>query len=421
MSDYPGALDTLPTDSTDETPASGTHPALHNEANDAINAIEQTLGINPQGTFSDVAERITDVEGAVGGAGLSDHVDDPTDAHDASAISYAGGTGMSATDVEAALDELATEKQDSGAAAGGVLAGTYPNPSFAADMATQAEIDAHINDSSDAHDASAISYAGGTGMSATDVEAAIDELATEKANAADVATDAELTAHIDDTSDAHDASAISYAGGAGMSASDVEAAIDELANEKQNAGAAAGGVLAGTYPNPSFASDMATQAELDAHISDSSAAHAASAISYAGGTGMSATDVETAIDELATEKQNATKTYTFQTVHTFAVAGAIGASDTLPTFFVAEMAGQSVTLVGARHKTRSGSVTFRLLKNGAEFGIGTTGSPITADTSADTSADTEALANNDEIELDIIGSSSGVDLTVTIILEHVVS
>lgn len=77
-------------------------------------------------------------------------------------------------------------------------------------------------------DAADISYAGGTGMSATDVEAAIDELATEKAN------DADLTAHITDTTDAHDASAISYAGGTGMSATDVEAAIDELATEKAN-------------------------------------------------------------------------------------------------------------------------------------------------------------------------------------------
>lgn len=40
----------------------------------------------------------------------------------------------------------------------------------------------HTGDTSDAHDASAISYAGGSGMSATDVEAAIDELATEKAS-----------------------------------------------------------------------------------------------------------------------------------------------------------------------------------------------------------------------------------------------
>ena len=44
--------------------------------------------------------------------GLSDHIGDTSDAHDASAISYAGGTGMSATNVEAAVDELATKKVD---------------------------------------------------------------------------------------------------------------------------------------------------------------------------------------------------------------------------------------------------------------------------------------------------------------------
>jgi hypothetical protein len=46
--------------------------------------------------------------------------------------------------------------------------------------ALASDLTAHLNDTSDAHDASAVSYAGGTGMSATDVEAAIDELATEK-------------------------------------------------------------------------------------------------------------------------------------------------------------------------------------------------------------------------------------------------
>lgn len=42
-----------------------------------------------------------------------------------------------------------------------------------------------------------------------------------------------------------------------------------------------------------------------AHISDTTAAHAASAISYAGATGLSATDVESALDELDTEKEPA--------------------------------------------------------------------------------------------------------------------
>lgn len=49
-------------------------------------------------------------------------------------------------------------------------------------LAAAADLATHLADTSDAHDASAVSYAGGTGMSATDVEAAIDELATEKAD-----------------------------------------------------------------------------------------------------------------------------------------------------------------------------------------------------------------------------------------------
>lgn len=39
------------------------------------------------------------------------------------------------------------------------------------------------------------------------------------------------------------------------------------------AGAAAGGVLSGNYPNPGFAADMATQAELDAHAALTGTAH----------------------------------------------------------------------------------------------------------------------------------------------------
>lgn len=100
---------------------------------------------------------------------------------------------------------------------------------------------AHLSDTSDAHAASAITNTPAGNIAATTVQAALNELDTELS--AGIATaNSNLTAHLNDTSDAHDASAISYAGGTGISATDVEAAIDELATEKMNL---AGGTLTG--------------------------------------------------------------------------------------------------------------------------------------------------------------------------------
>jgi hypothetical protein len=64
------------------------------------------------------------------------------------------------------------------------------------------------------------------GLSADDVQEALNELDSEKASAAS------LTAHLDDASDAHDASAISFAPAGGLSATDVQAALAELDSEK---------------------------------------------------------------------------------------------------------------------------------------------------------------------------------------------
>lgn len=47
-------------------------------------------------------------------------------------------------------------------------------------MAAETGLDAHLADAVDAHDATAISYAGNAGLSATTVEAALDELDDEK-------------------------------------------------------------------------------------------------------------------------------------------------------------------------------------------------------------------------------------------------
>jgi hypothetical protein len=86
-------------------------------------------------------------------------------------VTYAGSTNLAANDVEEALDELDSEKASTGSV-----------------TTVQTNLDNHTGDTTDAHDASAISYAGATGLAATDVEAALDELDSEKATPAQITT-----------------------------------------------------------------------------------------------------------------------------------------------------------------------------------------------------------------------------------------
>lgn len=127
---------------------------------------------------------------------MADHLGDTSDAHDASAISVDSttlvGTG---TDVQAVLEEL-----DNGIAD-------------------------HIADSSAAHAASAISANSATLVgTGTDVQAVLEEL------------DNGIADHLADSSAAHAASAISFSPEGSISATDVQAAIQEVRDE-----AAAGG------------------------------------------------------------------------------------------------------------------------------------------------------------------------------------
>lgn len=93
------------------------------------------------------------------------------------------------------------------------------------ELAEAAGVTAHLSDAVDAHDASAISYNGSSNLSATEVEAALDELDAEKAAVAEPIA----AAHIADTADAHDASAISVLDTAGnYTATDVEGALAEV-------------------------------------------------------------------------------------------------------------------------------------------------------------------------------------------------
>jgi hypothetical protein len=83
--------------------------------------------------------------------------------------------------------------------------------------------------------ASAVVVQASGSLASINAQDALEELSTE------------ITGHISDTVDAHDASAISYAGASGISATDVEGAIDELASEKANL---AGAVFTGLVIMP---------------------------------------------------------------------------------------------------------------------------------------------------------------------------
>lgn len=156
---------------------------------------------------------------------------------------------IAATTAQAAINELDTEK------------------------AAASDLTAHTGDTSDAHDASAISFVPAGTIAATDVQAAIEEVASEggggggttlpvtdttalvkdpsdatklvRIDAGNVATGTtrvitmpnadvdlgEIAAHEADTTDAHDATAISFAPAGTIAATTVQAAIEEVASE----------------------------------------------------------------------------------------------------------------------------------------------------------------------------------------------
>jgi hypothetical protein len=62
---YPATLDALPTTSKNEDLSKNTHPKLHNDVNDAINRLEEVLGLEPQGGSGTVGERIAAVEQSI--------------------------------------------------------------------------------------------------------------------------------------------------------------------------------------------------------------------------------------------------------------------------------------------------------------------------------------------------------------------
>jgi hypothetical protein len=174
----------------------------------------------------------------------------------------------------------------------------------------QAKVDAHVNDTTDAHDASAISFSAGGTVSATDVQAAITEVASEtatslagKENTITAGTTAQYwrgdksfqtldktavgLANVDNTSDTN-----KPISSATQTALNAKADSSDLATHTS-----ATTSVHGIANTANLETTTGAQSKVDAHVNDTTDAHAASAVGYTANAWQTATTVQAALEQ----------------------------------------------------------------------------------------------------------------------------
>ena len=159
--------------------------------------------------------------------------------------------------------------------------------------------------------------------------------------------------------------------------------------------------------------------EANAHVNDADVdgvAHAAAKVSYSGSAGLSATNVEAALDELDTEKSATGHTHakTIRIDKTWAYDGTV-AVNTLPGFYISLPSGQTAVLAAARHALGAGTATASVRVNGAAA-TGFSGLSLTTTSTLTNPADV-AVADGDYIDLDVTAASSATELRLALFLD----
>lgn len=198
-----------------------------------------------------------------------DHIANPTDAHDATAISFSPTVGIPADDVQEAIEYV----WDNAGGGGGTN-----------------DHNALINrGAADQHPASSVTNTPAGTIAATTVQAAINEL------------DGDIQGHIADTVDAHDASAISSVPFSTITATDVQNALQQVytaavsgLDEASEISFVPTGDIAATNVQDAI---VEVDGELHAHEALATDAHDASAISFVPTGGITSTTAQAAIVE----------------------------------------------------------------------------------------------------------------------------
>lgn len=110
-SSYPGALDSLTNPSPGDSQALVSHAGQHADANDAIEAIQATLGVNPQGSSATVVARLNASDAALPGLVSS------ASGSASAAASSASASATSATNSANSASEAATSASQAASSA----------------------------------------------------------------------------------------------------------------------------------------------------------------------------------------------------------------------------------------------------------------------------------------------------------------
>lgn len=71
LSSYPDELDNIEAGKANGTPVRDDHPEHHDALANAVNAVQQTLGTNPEGDAETVADRLAELNAAAGGGKMT--------------------------------------------------------------------------------------------------------------------------------------------------------------------------------------------------------------------------------------------------------------------------------------------------------------------------------------------------------------